>query len=120
MLDSNCSEIAEQARRAAALDWENRREEAVAAVDYFIECRPPTVAAGLPGLSVSTTANGVEEPLLPRCGVAAGQSTPPLSFIPWTLSTASTGSLARGLAAAPPNWQTTPRSPFAAPREQRR
>ena len=119
-LESSSSEVAEQARRAAELDWEDQRETAIAAVDYFIECRAPTVAIGLPSSSAAGAANGGDGPPSRGCGVAAVQSSPPLSFVPWTLSTASTGSIARGLAAGPPGWQTTPRSPFTAPREPSR
>lgn len=114
-VDDECFEAAEQARLAAGREWDRYQAAIYEAVDAL--CAPPDapVQSGLPGHPLATAATstnstpaGAERALLPFDG--------PASFAPCTPSTASTIALARGLAGPLPSRDTTPRSPFSAPR----
>lgn len=103
ILDKECKELAQQARVAAAAEWDGRWAKAIATVDALGS--RSDVLPDLPNRPFRTGA---------ITGLPSRESGGELSF-PCTLSTASTTALARTIADPPPGWATAPRFPFTAP-----
>lgn len=108
-LYDECEDAAERAAEAAAQAWDRHLDDAFATIDALCEAPPAAILPGLPGAPFASTGRTAEN------GVGGNAAGGPGSF-PCTPSTVSTSALARGLAGPPSGSDTTPRSPFSAPR----